>query len=70
MRTNIELDDALVEEAFRLTGVRSKRALVHLALRELVRIKRKMSLAELAGQITFASDFDYKAMRDVRTGDR
>ena len=33
MRTNVVLDDALVEEAFALTGVRTKRELVHLARR-------------------------------------
>jgi Arc/MetJ family transcription regulator len=29
MRTNIELDDGLVEEAFRLTNVRTKKELIH-----------------------------------------
>ena len=66
MRTNVDLDDALVEEAFRLTGVRTKRALLHLALEELVRIKKKANLADLAGKISFTSEFDHKAMRDVR----
>jgi Arc/MetJ family transcription regulator len=69
MRTNVDLDDALVAEAFRLTGVRTKRALLHLALEELVRIKKKANLAELAGKITFEDDFDHKAMRDVRNID-
>jgi Arc/MetJ family transcription regulator len=32
MRTNVLLDDDLVEEAFALTGVRTKRELVRLAL--------------------------------------
>jgi Arc/MetJ family transcription regulator len=35
-RTNIELDDALVKEAFRLTGARTKREVVDIALRRLV----------------------------------
>ena len=41
MRTNIVLDDDLVEQAFALTGVRTKRELVHLALSELVRQRKK-----------------------------
>ena len=41
MRTNIVLDDDLVEQAFALTGVRTKRELVHLALSELVRQQKK-----------------------------
>lgn len=41
MRTNIILDDTLVKEAIRLTNVRSKREVVHLALQELVRLRRE-----------------------------
>ncbi len=35
-RTNIEIDDELVEQAMRLTGARSKRQAVDIALRRLV----------------------------------
>lgn len=35
-RTNIEIDDALIEEAMRLTDVRTKREVVDIALRRLV----------------------------------
>ena len=44
MRTNVVIDDELVKEAFALTGVRTKRELVHLALQELVRQRRKRDL--------------------------
>ena len=43
--------DDLVQEAFQLTGVRTKRELVHLAPKELVRRSRKRDLTELAGKI-------------------
>lgn len=35
-RTNIELDDELIDKAMRLTGARTKREVVDLALRQLV----------------------------------
>jgi predicted nucleic acid-binding protein len=35
-RTNIELDDRLIEQAMRLTGARTKREVVDIALRRLV----------------------------------
>ena len=70
MRTNIVLDDDLVKEAFRLTDARTKRELIHLALKELIRVRRKMNLAELAGRISLDDRFDHKAMRDVRSDDR
>ena len=66
MRTNIVLDEALVQEAFSLTGIRTKRELVHVALSELVRHRRKKSLFDLAGKVSFREDFDYKAMRNLR----
>ena len=70
MRTNIVLDDELVEEAFALTGVRTKRELVKLALEELIRRRRKRDLTELAGRIQLRDDYDYKALRRTRHGAR
>lgn len=68
MRTNIVMDDELVAEAFALTGLRTKRELVHLALRELVRQRSKRSLFDLAGKIQFRADFDHKETRRLRDG--
>jgi Arc/MetJ family transcription regulator len=68
MRTNVALDDELVEEAFALTGARTKKELLHLALQELVRVRRKQDLTELAGRIRLRDDFDHKAMRDLGRG--
>ncbi|WP_339374707.1 type II toxin-antitoxin system VapB family antitoxin [Picosynechococcus sp. PCC 7117] len=42
MRTNVELDDQLVEEAFRLTNVRTKKELMHLALQALIKVRKNM----------------------------
>lgn len=70
MRTNIVLDDKLVEEAFSVTGLRTKKELVHLALSELVRARRKKDLLDLAGQIRFRRDYDHKSMREMRHGSR
>ena len=59
MRTSIVIDEALVDEASALTGIRTKRELVDLALRELIRSRRKKNLFELAGKIQFTDDFNY-----------
>lgn len=63
MRTNIELDDELVAEAMKLSGVTTKRELVDLALRELVRLRKKKDLSELSGRIRFYDGYDYKRLR-------
>ncbi|MBE9221799.1 type II toxin-antitoxin system VapB family antitoxin [Cyanobacterium stanieri LEGE 03274] len=63
MRTNIDLDDKLVEEAFSLTSVRTKKELVNLALQELIKNKKKLNLLDLSGKIDFAEDYNYKEFR-------
>ena len=74
MRTNIVLDDTLVQEAMDLTGVRTKREVVHLALSSLIRNRKRKNLLDLAGELDFAPGFDHKALRALRTplahGDR
>ena len=70
MRTNIVLDDELVRAAIELTGAGSKREVVHLALQELVRHRSRKNLLDLAGQVRFADDYDYKALRELRSDRR
>lgn len=66
MRTNVVLNDELVAEAFALTGARTKKELIHLALRELIRVRRKKDLSELAGRVSLRDGYDHKAMRVIR----
>lgn len=51
MRTNVEIDDAIMAEAQRLTGVHTKRGAVDLALRELVARHRRIGILDLRGKI-------------------
>jgi Arc/MetJ family transcription regulator len=63
VRTNIELDDALVSKALQLTGIATKRALVEEALRVLIASKRRLSLLDLEGKIAFANGYDHRELR-------
>lgn len=67
MRTNIVLDDELVAEAARLTGITTKRELVDEALRVLIEQRGRRSLLELKGRVRFAPGYDYKAAREGRS---
>lgn len=64
MRTNIVLNDALVEEAMRLAKVDTKKDLINLALEEFVKNHRKKNLMDLKGKVNFDDNYDYKAMRE------
>ena len=58
MRTNIEIDKKLIDEAQRLTGLKTKRAVVEEGLKTLVRLKRQMKILDLAGKVKFWDDID------------
>ncbi len=64
MRTNIVLDDDLVAEAMALAGLPTKRAVVHEALRTLVRMRRQAGVRKLRGRLPWDGDLD--AMRTDR----
>ena len=49
MRTTLNLDDTLLEEARRLTGTHEKTALVHRGLKELIARESARMLAALGG---------------------
>ena len=66
MRTNIVLDDDLVEEASKLTGIKIKKELVAEALRTLIEVKKRKSLLDLAGKIEFDEEYDYKKSREEK----
>ena len=57
-RTNIVLDDELIDKAKSMTGIKTIRELVHHALRELVRHKRQRDLLKLRGNIDWEGDLD------------
>ncbi len=58
MRTNIEIDDEVLAEAQRLTGARTKRETVDLALRELVARRRQRDVLALRGRIRWEGDLE------------
>ncbi len=64
MRTNVVLDETLVEEAFKLGCVKTKRELIHEALKEYVENRKRLNLLDLSGKIKFTGGYDYKAMRE------
>ncbi len=63
MRTNIVIDDTLIEEAMALSKLKTKREVVHRALEGYVRVLKKKDLRELRGKIRLAEGYDYKKLR-------
>jgi Arc/MetJ family transcription regulator len=62
MRTNIDIDDALMAEAMKITGMKTKRDAVHEALARMVALDRQTAIRQLRGTIEWVGDLD-----DMRT---
>ncbi len=66
MRTNVVLDDDLINEAIRLSGVKTKKDVINSALQEFVATRKRANLLDLKGKIEFQDNYDYKALREGR----
>ena len=61
MRTNIEIDNTLMQDAMRLTGLKTKHAVVELALKTIVRLHQQAEIRQFRGKLGWQGDLD--AMR-------
>ena len=63
MRTNIEIDDNLIQEALRVSGLKTTRAVVEAGLRMLVRLKRQEDILSLVGKVHWEGNLDQSRQR-------
>jgi Arc/MetJ family transcription regulator len=64
MRTNIVIDDKLMRETLKATGLKTKREAVELALKTLLRLRRQAEIRRYRGKLDWQGDLD--AMRTDR----
>jgi Arc/MetJ family transcription regulator len=67
MRTNIEIDDELMQQAMRSTGERTKKAVVETALRLLVRTHAQTGIRRLRDKVQWHGDLNKSRQGRVRT---
>jgi len=58
MRTNIVIDDDLLDRAMRATGAKTKREAVELGLAALVRLKEQEEIRGLRGKLRWTGDLE------------
>jgi Arc/MetJ family transcription regulator len=58
MRTNIVIDDELMDSTLRATGLRTKREVVELGLRTLLRLKRQEAIRRFRGKLPWEGDLE------------
>lgn len=62
MRTNIEIDNKLMNEAIKISGLKTKKETVELGLKTLVRLKKQENIRRFRGQLEWTGNLD-----DMRT---
>lgn len=63
MPTNLAIDDRLIEEARRLSGHKTKKAVVNEALEEYIRRHKQVQILDLFHTVEFDPEYDYKEQR-------
>lgn len=58
MRTNIVIDDELMANALKLTGLKTKREAVELGLKTLINLKRQENIRQFRGKLPWQGDLD------------
>lgn len=61
MRTNIVIDDQLMKDTLRATGLKTKREAVELGLRTLLRLRHQEEIRRFRGKLHWQGDLE--AMR-------
>lgn len=62
MRTNIVIDDELMEEALNATGLSTKKEAVELGLKTLIRLKRQEKIRKFRGKLSWDGDLEQQRM--------
>lgn len=58
MRTNIVIDDELMNDALKATGLKTKREAVELGLRTLIRLNRQRTIKGFRGKLSWEGNLD------------
>ena len=58
MRTNIEIDDRLMADALKATGLQTKKEVVEIGLKALIKLKKQSSIRALRGKLKWEGDLN------------
>lgn len=58
MRTNIEIDDKLMADALKATGLRTKKEAVELGLKTLIKLNKQAGIKQFRGKLKWSGDLD------------
>lgn len=65
MAINLQIDEALIEEALAVGNQETERDVVEQALREYVQRRKQQMVIDLFGTIDYQEDYNYKEQRQT-----
>ncbi|MBL0317328.1 MAG: type II toxin-antitoxin system VapB family antitoxin [Flavobacteriales bacterium] len=66
MRTTLDLNEVLIDEAMKITGEKTKTSIIHRALNDLVRREKTLKLLDFAGKVDISLDLDISRGRNSK----
>jgi len=63
MATNLAIDNELLQEALEISGLKTKKDTVNLALKEFVNRRKQLEIIDIFGKMSPDPDYDYKKGR-------
>jgi len=64
MTANLAIDNRLLESAFRISGLKTPKETVNLALKEFIKQRQTENLIKMFHSIDYDSDYNYKTLRN------
>jgi len=66
MPTNLGIDEKLLEEALKVSGLKTKKSAVNEALKEFIRRRKQKDILSSFGKVDMEESYDYKRARKAR----
>ena len=64
MPTNLAIDDELLKIAQKISGLKTKKETVNLALKEFIQRRKQEEIINLFGKVEYDKDYNYKKIRE------
>ena len=64
MPTNLAIDDALLNNAQKISGMKTKKDTVNLALNEFIQRRKQEEITAIFGSVDYSYEYDYKKSRN------
>jgi Arc/MetJ family transcription regulator len=66
MRTNIEIDDSLMQEAMEVGQIRTKKQTIEFAVKEFIAAAHRRKLMDMRGKVLWEGNLDEWRTQDVQ----